>query len=138
MVPYGAYGPYTTEGVYSDSNYVRDENGNNSLASYKWPGFFFGMGMAHRWPAVRLGGADPPSPRQLTISLDMHSVPNSVQWRLNITMPTGEKLEQICSASPCVVSVDARQGSPLIQWHYLDGNGKVIGKASPQWLVCGS
>ena len=55
---------YTTGGVYSDSNYVRDENSNGSLGAYKWTGFFFGMGMAHQWPAVRLGGvAASPGPQ---------------------------------------------------------------------------
>ena len=49
------YAPYTTGGVYTDSNYVRDENSNGALGAYKWTGFFFGMGMAHQWPAVRLG-----------------------------------------------------------------------------------
>jgi hypothetical protein len=47
------YCPYTKAGYYCDNNYVRDENSDASLASYKWPGFFFGMGMAHQWPAVR-------------------------------------------------------------------------------------
>jgi hypothetical protein len=47
------YCPYTAPGFYCDSNYVRNENSDGSLASYKWPGFFFGMGMAHQWPAVR-------------------------------------------------------------------------------------
>ena len=29
--------------------------GNSTpLTSYKWPGFFFGVGMAHQWPAARL------------------------------------------------------------------------------------
>jgi hypothetical protein len=48
------YSPWTTGGVYSDSNYVRDENSNASLGAYKWTGFFFGIGMADSWPAVRL------------------------------------------------------------------------------------
>jgi hypothetical protein len=47
------YCPYTAPGYYCDSNYVRNENSDGSLASYKWAGFFFGMGMAHQWPAVR-------------------------------------------------------------------------------------
>ena len=56
-VVYGSiwgYCPYTAPGFYCDSNYVRDENSDVALAAYKWPGFFFGMGMAQQWPAVRL------------------------------------------------------------------------------------
>lgn len=48
------YCPYTKPGFYCDENYVRDENSDTALGSYKWPGFFFGMGMAHQWPAVRV------------------------------------------------------------------------------------
>jgi hypothetical protein len=51
------YCPYTKPGYYCDGNYVRDENSDISLGSFKWAGFFFGMGMAHQWPAVRANGA---------------------------------------------------------------------------------
>jgi hypothetical protein len=30
-----------------------------SLGGGKWPGFFFGMGMAHQWPAELFGVASP-------------------------------------------------------------------------------
>jgi hypothetical protein len=30
---------------------------DGNLAGGKWPGFFFGMGMAHQWPAARLFGS---------------------------------------------------------------------------------
>ncbi|MCU1337784.1 MAG: hypothetical protein JWO19_3365 [Bryobacterales bacterium] len=49
------YCPYTKPGYYCDDNYVRGENSDTSLGAYKWTGFFFGMGMAHQWPAVRSG-----------------------------------------------------------------------------------
>jgi hypothetical protein len=41
---------------YCDSHYVNTagELSDASLSAYKWPGFFFGMGMAHQWPAMRL------------------------------------------------------------------------------------
>jgi hypothetical protein len=48
------YCPYTKPGFYCDPYYVRDENSDGALGAYKWPGFFFGMGMAHQWPATRL------------------------------------------------------------------------------------
>ena len=51
------YCPYTKPGFYCDENYVRDEVSDGAMGSYKWPGFFFGMGMAHQWPAVRLEGS---------------------------------------------------------------------------------
>ena len=49
------YCPWTQAGFYCDGNYlsVATNLGNNYLAIFKWSGFFFGMGMAHEWPAVR-------------------------------------------------------------------------------------
>jgi hypothetical protein len=43
---------------YSDSASVGNNIGSSNLSdmflgSYKWPGFFFGIGMAHQWPAIR-------------------------------------------------------------------------------------
>jgi hypothetical protein len=40
---------------YCDSHFVNTsgELSDGSLGAYKWTGFFFGMGMAHQWPAVR-------------------------------------------------------------------------------------
>lgn len=49
---------YTEMGYYSDSNYVRDENSVTGMSDGKWYGFFFGMGMAHQWPAARFGVAN--------------------------------------------------------------------------------
>jgi hypothetical protein len=36
---------------------------DNFLKIGKWGGFYFGMGMAHQWPAVRLLGSTSGSPR---------------------------------------------------------------------------
>jgi hypothetical protein len=59
---YGAiYGEpsMTTAGFYSDGHYVNTsgELSNEALATYKWTGFFFGMGgmSSNTWPAIRLG-----------------------------------------------------------------------------------
>lgn len=62
------YCPYTAPGFYCDSNYVRYENSDASLAAYKWPGFFFGMGMAHQWPAARLLRGSPAPDTQSTVN----------------------------------------------------------------------
>ncbi len=50
-----------TTGVYCDSRYVNitGELGNGSIGGYKWTGFFFGMGGAHIWPALRLSLSPP-------------------------------------------------------------------------------
>lgn len=49
------YAAWTTSGYYvpPDGYYVTDETSDTSLGSYKWTGFFFGMGASDEWPAVR-------------------------------------------------------------------------------------
>lgn len=45
--------------AFTDSNTCGNTSGNCNISNAylslaKWPGFFFGMGMGHQWPAVRL------------------------------------------------------------------------------------
>ena len=51
---------YTTGGVYTAPDNL--PGSNMFWASYKWPGFYCGMGFCHQWPAVRLGGVLPAVP----------------------------------------------------------------------------
>ena len=125
------YAPYTTGGVYSDSNYVRYENSDNSLAAYKWTGFFFGMGMAHQWPAVRLGGVEPAIDRSISVNFNLASVPNATQFQITLTKPSGAQIVQACPTSPCIITGDARQGAHLMRWQYLDGSGRVLAQSDP-------
>lgn len=72
----------TTGGVYADTRFVNDQTGElnaggSGLAGNKWPGFFFGMGMAHEWPAVRIGGGG------------CGSAVSSVQFRGNVHLSGG-------------------------------------------------
>ena len=41
---------------------------DGSLGAYKYTGFFFGIGMAHQWPAVRVGGVSPPIPQTVSVN----------------------------------------------------------------------
>jgi hypothetical protein len=126
------YAPYTTGGVYADSNYVRDENSNGSLGGYKWTGFFFGMGMSHQWPAVRLGGVAPAANRTIPVAFNLASVPNAAKITVILTAPSGAVQRVTCSSSPCVVSGDARQGNHLIQVQYLSAGNIVLASGEQQ------
>lgn len=122
---------YTTGGVYTDSNYVRDENSDVSLGAYKWTGFFFGMGMAHQWPAVRLGGVAAPSYRQAAVPVKPNETAAKVQ--VAVTAPSGAVKVYQC-ASPvteCEVTVDDRQGAHWYRVQYLSAESKVIAEAAP-------
>ena len=79
--------------------------------------------MSHQWPAVRLGGVQPPIPVTPAISLDLGDVPGAVSALIKVIEPSGAVLYFTCSASPCQVQVDARQGAPWFQILYLDSLG---------------
>ncbi|HWF06878.1 MAG TPA: hypothetical protein VG297_00365 [Bryobacteraceae bacterium] len=122
---------YTTGGVYADLNYVRDENSNTSLGAYKWTGFFFGMGMSHQWPAVRLGGVAAPSYRQVAVDLKPDAAAAKVQ--VKVTAPSGAVKLYICDASKttCEVTVDDRQGAHQYRVQSLSTEGKVVAESAP-------
>ena len=123
---------YTTGGVYSDSNYVRDENSNASLGGYKWTGFFFGMGMSHQWPAVRLGGVAPSRPRKVSLEVKQGI---AAKAQISVTAPSGKVTVFACgSTSPCEVTVDDRQGSHWYRIQYLAADGNVVSQLDPELI----
>ena len=128
------YAPYTTGGVYSDSNYVRDENSDVSLGAYKWTGFFFGMGMAHQWPAVRLGGVAAAINRTAKVGFSLPA--GATKTRFSSTAPTGATtVWATCATSPCTLTLDARQGNHLMLVEYLSAADAVLASSSEKMLV---
>jgi K319L-like, PKD domain len=127
---YGASG-YTSSGYFTDG--ITSSNlDDGSLSGYKWPGFFFGVGMAHQWPAARIGGVAPPQYRTVYIGLDQ-TVGSSSQ--IAVTAPSGAKTVFPCgSTSPCAVTVDDRQGAHWLQVQYLSAAGKVLAQSDPDLL----
>ncbi|MGA2184806.1 MAG: hypothetical protein ABSH47_17440 [Bryobacteraceae bacterium] len=128
---------YTTGGAYAASDgYTADNaaNGNLNDASIhggKWAGFFFGMGMAHQWPAVRIGGVAPVATRALQIGFNLANVPNSTGIVAVVTLPSGAQTTYTCPSSPCSVIADARQGSPVVQWQYVGSGGRILAQSDP-------
>jgi hypothetical protein len=120
---------YTTAGVYSDSNYVRNENSNGSLGAYKWTGFFFGMGMAHQWPAVRMGGVAAPGMQKLALEVKQGI---AAKTQISVTAPSGKVTIFPCgSDSHCEVEVDRRQGNHWYSVQYLLADGKLQFDSTP-------
>jgi hypothetical protein len=119
----------TTGGVYNDANYVRDENSDGALGAYKWTGFFFGMGMAHQWPAVRLGGVSAPRVRKVALE----ATPGlAAKTQAVVTEPCGKVDIFSCrTISRCEVDVDDRQGNHWFQFQYLSEDGKVLNQSEP-------
>jgi len=116
---------YCTESITASN--LADFN----LAGYKWTGFFFGIGMAHQWPAVRVGGVSPPSPQSVTVNLDLSQAASA---RVTVTQPSSATAQYVCLASPCQVVVDARQGAHWAQIDYLSSTGQVLSRTQPYLL----
>ena len=116
-------------GEYSDSNYVRDENSNASLGAYKWTGFFFGMGMAHQWPAVRSDGLSRGVYRRVGLEVKQGV---AAKTQISVTTPSGNVTIFSCgSSSTCEVTVDDRQGGHWYCVQYLAADGKVVSQSDP-------
>ena len=129
---YGAtYGAsmYTASGYWSDG--VTSSNLDDvSLGSYKWPGFFFGVGMAHQWPAARLGGVAQPQYRAVLVT---PVPPPGLSSQVVVTAPSGAVTTFPCPAAPtCSITVDDRQGSHWFQAQYLSPSGSVVSQSAPQ------
>ena len=98
------------------------------LGLYKWTGFYFGVGMAHQWPAVRVGGVSPPVWQTASVNVDLSQAASA---RITVTQPSSATQEYLCSSSPCQVQVDTRQGAHWAQIEYLTAAGELVSKGTP-------
>jgi hypothetical protein len=102
----------------------------------KWFGFFTGIGMSHRWPAVRLGGVAPPINRTVYLNnLRLTDVPNAASIKILVTAPSGAQTSFTCSSQPCAVTVDDRQGEHQFRIQYLSIGGTVLSQSQPDLLL---
>jgi len=58
-------------------------------------------------------------------------VANAVEVIVTVTSPAGAVTSTTCASSPCAVAADARQGTHLVQWKYLDVNSRVVAQSEP-------
>jgi hypothetical protein len=121
-----------TTAAYCDPLFDNLDTSNANLAAYKWTGFFFGMGMAHQWPAVRLGGVLPARPRPVFIGLNLAVGPRA---QVIVTAPSGAVTTHPCSSTACSVTVDDRQGSHWFKIQYLSAGGAVVAETEPDLLT---
>ena len=126
---------YTTGGVYSPPDNIQASNCYPAnLAYYKWPGFCFGMGMSHQWPAARVGGVQAAQNEEAWVEFDPAAPAEKVE--MIVIKPSGEKHKYSCATSPCRVIVDKRQGKHLVEVNYLSAAGKLL-RSKRRWLDAG-
>jgi len=121
-------------GPYHDDVYLSALE-NDGMWSYKWLGFLFGIGMAHQWPAVRVGGAQSAIQSQTLISFKLGTTDGAASARITVTAPSGAKQVYNCASSPCQVTVDRRQGEHLYRVDYLNRQGLVIRHSDAEILA---
>jgi hypothetical protein len=116
-----------TTGVYvpADGANIADTANSNTNWSYgKWTGFFFGMGMTHQWPAVRLGGVQPAIPTITSVPVTLQG--GAVRAQVTITAPSGAAASPIYCVSTCNVTTDAREGNHWAHIVYQDSGGSTV------------
>ena len=118
---------------FSDGTYLNTLDVDATF-NYKWIGFLFGIGMSHQWPAVRLGGVQPPIPVTPSIAMDLGAVAGAASALIKVTEPSGAVAFYTCTASPCNVQADARQGAPWVQILYVDSLGHTLRQSRPEIL----
>lgn len=128
-----AYGAVYGKCAWTDSGYPCDASYSGSttnltdayLAAFKYLGFFFGMGMSHQWPAIRVGGVHAAIPATAAVPFTIGGSTTSV--RMTVTEPNAVVLPSVtCTTSPCTVSGDKRQGTHLLQTDYLNVGGTTL------------
>lgn len=121
---------WTTGGVPS-SVWNNDFATDNNLASGKWLGFQFGIGMSHQWPAARLGGVQP----QSLVSRTLFYAPpaGTTVTVARLIWPNGAPQDYLCSGGSCTVQYDSRQGTGVIyqMLYYRSGNLISTGQLLP-------
>jgi hypothetical protein len=89
---------------------VNGSLGNVALSTYKWPGFHFGMGMAHQWPAARLGGVTPKTTISKPIQARLADIPGAVDIVVDYLAADGTVTPSSpCTSAACTFATDARQ-----------------------------
>ncbi len=107
---------------------------NSAFGAGKWYGFQFGVGMAHQWPAVRLGGAQPAFTVSTNINFDVSGIAGAAKARVTFTSPTGGQTVVTCSTAPCIASLDGRLGDHWVVVDYLSESDEVVSAGKPKLL----
>jgi hypothetical protein len=117
-------GQYLTDLNSGIGWYVTGDPVNNKW--HKYFGMLFGIGAGSDWPAYRSGEARPRIGRPIRVAFNMASVPGAAAVRVKTTAPNGEQIETSCASSPCMVTIDDRQGDHIFRLDYLSASGAVL------------
>jgi hypothetical protein len=118
-----------TTGLPTNDGFSNDYATSGALGAGKWYGFQFGVGMAHQWPAARLGGVAPVDTR--TFTLGYVAPIGTTATAVVYTAPSGASSTIACSAGACSLPTDWRQGNYLFRMEYTVPGGVMRGDLLP-------
>jgi hypothetical protein len=118
-----------TTGLPTNDGFSNDYATSGALGAGKWYGFQFGVGMAHQWPAARLGGVAPVDTR--TFTLGYVAPIGTTSTAVVYTAPSGASSTIACSAGACSLPTDWRQGNYLFRMEYTVPGGVMRGDLLP-------
>ena len=98
----------------------------NGVTPWKWFGMFFGFSAQSAWPGYRVGGVQPMVGEPVYIGANLPGVPGAAAILVSTTDPSGKTYTTSCTALPCAVTVDRRQGDHLMSIQYLSATGAVL------------
>jgi|GEM_PF-3482034 len=125
-------GDGSVAGLLLNANWV----GNMNLTTKSY-GQVFGVGAGHMWPAAREGGVAKPIPRVVTVPFDLSQADGATSGKVTLLLPSGEVKHFLCGASPCEITIDERQGEPVIKKQLLNVGGKVLSEFDQELLIVG-
>jgi hypothetical protein len=115
--------------------------GNFPENVYHFLGKNFGQGSgapaAQTHLAYRLGGTVSEQNRTVYVDLPPTVFLLAIRVQLQVTAPSGAMTSTLCFASPCPVTVDARQGNHLVKIVYLSSSGKILAASDLTVLAVG-
>jgi hypothetical protein len=118
---YGKNG-LTAPGFPDDGGYTNTYIENSGLSAGKWYGFHFGVGMAHQWPAVRLGGVTPKTTVAKPIQARLADISGAVDIVVDYLAADGTVTPSSpCTSAACTFATDARQNY-LYRVRYRNGS----------------
>ncbi len=122
------WAPYTARKFYTPADLLTEQNpqyaAGYGLQGGKWTGFFFGMGMAHQWPAIRLG--QPHGATFVPAAVPFSLPPGAAQVQVTLTAPSGAKGAPFVCTAACSSNVDTHQGAWWAHLVYQDSTGGTV------------
>jgi hypothetical protein len=127
-VNFGFPGFSLPAGVTNPNSYYNTEavDGGVTVTNYRAKdyGFFWGMGLASGWPAVRIGGVLPPDNRN--VALTYVAPAGTTSTAVVYVAPTGASSTISCSAGSCTLPTDYRVGNYLYQLEHTLSGGRIV------------